>query len=113
MKNLSTKQMIRLAEKNQGHLMGTVMLEGNNILTQSWEIQTFDLVNTAIEGYTLEKCTGKQFSYQEAHEDEQMRFAFKVLVDACPDEEKVAHFEKLSIIQTPMTDTCIVYLMYL
>lgn len=113
MKNLTTRQLIKLTEKNQGHLMGTVMLEDNIILEQSWEIQSFDLVNTAIEGFTLEKCTGKEYTYQEAHEDEQIRFAFKVLVDACPDEEKVAHFENLTIIKMPMTETCMVYLMYI
>ena len=112
MKKLSTEQLIELAEQNQGHLMGTVLLEGRKKLMHSWEQQTFDLVNTAKEDYFEGQKTGKEFTFLEAHEDETMRFAFKVLVDACPEEEKVAYFENLSLIQIPMSDTCVAYLMY-
>ena len=112
MKKLSTNQMIELAEQNQGHLMGTVLLEGRKLLMYSWERQTFDIVNTAIEAYRLGNKTGKVYTFNEAHKDEMMRFAFKVLVDACPEEEKVAYFENLSFIQMPMSDTCMAYLMY-
>lgn len=84
MKKLTTQELVKMTENSLGKLVGTFVVEGitaKSRFTELWKTQSPEFVTSTIENIEKGKLTGELYPYEELGNDEEMRFAFKVLID--------------------------------
>lgn len=84
MKKLTTQELVKMTESSLGKLIGTFVVEGitaKSRFTELWKKQTPELIASTIENIEKGQLTGELYTFDELCNDEEMRFAFKVLID--------------------------------